>query len=55
VARRQLGKGRQEQDSRRYNSAAYLGQPRAFNAAWSDHLDNLRDGAAAISLRRSAA
>jgi hypothetical protein len=49
VARSQLGKGDKNKMRGIYNRAAYWAEH------WSDRLDSLRDGAPAVSLRRSAA
>jgi hypothetical protein len=49
VARSQRGKGDKNKMRGIYNRAAYWAEH------WSDRLDRPRDGAPAVSLRRSAA
>jgi hypothetical protein len=48
--------GRQEQDPRGiYSRAAYWAERVRLTQHWSDRVDSLRDGAPAVSLRRSTA
>ena len=53
--RRQLGKGDKNKIRGIYNRAAYWAERVRLMQHWSDRLDSLRDGAPAVSLRRSAA
>jgi hypothetical protein len=55
VVRRQLGKGDKNKIRGIYNRAAYWAERVRLMQHWSDRLDSLRDGAPAVSLRRSAA
>jgi hypothetical protein len=55
VVRRQLGKGDKNKIRGIYNRAAYRAERVRLMQHWSDRLDSLRDGAPAVSLRRSAA
>jgi hypothetical protein len=50
-----LGKGDKNKIRGIYNRAAYWTGRVRLMQHWSDRLDNLRDGAPAVSLRRSAA
>jgi hypothetical protein len=55
VVRRQLGKGDKNKIRGIYNRAAYWAERVRLMQHWSDRLDSPRDGAPAVSLRRSAA
>jgi len=55
VVRRQLGKGDKNKIRGIYNRAAYWAERVRIMQHRSDRLDRLRDGARAVSLRRSAA
>jgi hypothetical protein len=55
VVRRQLGKGDKNKIRSIYNRAAYGAERVRLMQHWCDRLDSLRDGAPAVSLRRSAA
>jgi len=55
VVRRQLGKGDKNKICGIYNRAAYWAELVRLMQHRSDRLDSLRDGAPAVSLRRSAA
>jgi hypothetical protein len=55
VVRRQLGKGDKNKIRGIHNRAAYWAERVRLMQHWSDRLDSLRDGAPAVSLRRSAA
>ena len=55
VVRRQLGKGDKNKIRGIYSRAAYWAERVRLMQHWSDRLDSLRDGAPAVSLRRSAA
>jgi hypothetical protein len=55
VVRRHLGKGDKNKIRGIYNRAAYRAERVRLMQHWSDRLDSLRDGAPAVSLRRSAA
>jgi hypothetical protein len=52
---RQLGKGDKNKIRSNYNRAAYWDDRVRLMQHWSDRVDSLRDGASAVSLRRSAA
>ena len=55
VVRRQLGKGDKNKIRGIYNRAAYWAERVRLVQHWADRLHSLRDGAPAVSLRRSAA
>ena len=55
AARRQVGKGDESKIPGIYNRAAYCAERVLLMQHWSDRLDSLRDGAPAVSLRRSVA
>jgi hypothetical protein len=55
VVRRQLGKSDKNKIRGIYNRAAYWTERVRLMQHWSNRLDSLRDGAPAVSLRRSAA
>jgi hypothetical protein len=55
VVRRQFGKGDKKKIRGIYNRAACWAERVRLMQHWSDRLDAPRDGAPAISLRRSAA
>ncbi len=55
VVRRQLGKCDKNKIRGIYNCAAYWAERMRLMQHWADRLDSLRDGAPAVSLRRSAA
>jgi hypothetical protein len=54
VVRRQLGKGDKNKIRGIDSRAAYWAERVRLMQHWSDRLDSLRDGAPAVSLRRSA-
>jgi hypothetical protein len=55
MVRGQLGKGDTNEVRGIYNRAACWTEHVPLMQHWSDRLDSLRDGAPAVSLRRSAA
>src|SRR5882724_2189119 len=55
VVPRQLGKGDKTKIRGIYSRPAYWAQRMRLMQHWSDCFDSLRDGASAVSLRRSAA
>jgi len=55
VVGRQLGKGDKNKIRDIYNRAACWAERVRLIQHWSNRLDSLRDGARAVSLRRSAA
>jgi hypothetical protein len=55
VVRRQLGKGDKNKIRGIYNRATYWAERVRLMQHWSDRLGSLRNGAPAVSLRRSAA